>query len=271
VTDLRVPIAAGFALFAGPILFLRGLGNFRTCRLIENTPTARIRSMAMGLVELNGKVEGRSTMIAPFSGRVCAHWEVDIASRGRRKDGWSIIHRNQSGNPFYVEDDTGLALVFPEGATCKVRYGSEEECSGLNLPEVYADYLRENPGAVGPLRRLGELRFRERTLEDGMQVYVLGTAMPRSRAIVVSDGEALAATGTDGLGDRQRAERDQAASAVIRRGENETTFIISQESERELAFGLRTKAVAMIWGGPLLALVSLGYLLMELVSRHWLH
>jgi hypothetical protein len=103
-----------------------------------------------------------------------------------------------------------------------------------------------------------------------MQVYVLGTAAPRSRAIVVSDGEAMAATGTDGPGDRRRMERDHAVCAVVRQGENEKTFIVSQESERELAFGLKTKAVAMIWGGPLMALFGLGYWLLEFASRHWL-
>lgn len=265
--DPRLPIAAAIGLIAGPVLLWRGFKHMRTCRLIENTPTARVRSMAMGLVELNGKVEARSTMTAPFSGRACAHWQVEIAVRGKKRGGWSVVHRNQSGNPFYIEDDTGVALVYPQGSDCRVRFGTDEECSGFNLPEVYADYLREYPAAIGPLHRLAWLRFRERTLEDGMQVYVLGTAMPRSRAIVVSEGEALEATGTDGLGDRQRRERDYATAALVRQGENEKTFIISQESERDLAFGLKVKAVAMIWGGPLLALLGLAYWLNVIASR----
>jgi len=267
VTDVRLPIAAGVALLAGPWMFWRGFRHFRVCRLIENTPTARIRSMAMGLAEVNGKVEARSHLEAPFSGRPCAHWQVEISVRGRRRGGWSVVHRNHSGNPFYLEDDTGVAMIFPQGSDCRVRYGTEEECSGLNLPDVYADYLRENPGAVGPLVRLSWMRFRERTLEDGMQVYVLGTAMPRSHAIAVSDGEALAATGTDGLAGQHRSELDHDAVALIRQGDNEKTFIISQESERDLVFGLKIKAAAMIWGGPLLALLGLGYWLAAIASR----
>jgi|KBSSwiStaDraftv2_1062776.scaffolds.fasta_scaffold279456_2 hypothetical protein len=268
--DIRVPIMAAVALVTGPVLFWRGFRHIRVCRLIENTPTARIRSMAMGLVELNGKVEARSDLIAPFSGKRCAHWQVQIAVRGKRKGSWTVVHRNHSGNPFFLQDDTGIAMVFPEGSDCRIRFGTDEECSGFNLPEVYADYVRENPGALNALNRYGWLRFRERTLEDGMQVYILGTATPRSRAIVVSEGEALAATGTDDLGGRQRNERDHAASAVVRQGENESTFIISQESERDIVFGLKTKAVAMIWGGPLLGLLGLAYWLYVLVMGHWL-
>jgi hypothetical protein len=257
---------AGAALASGPWLFWRGFRHLRTCQLIENTPTARIRSMAMGLVEVGGQVRGRSQVVAPFSGRACAYWEVDVSVRGRRKGSWSVVHRNQSGHPFYLEDESGVALVYPRGAECKVRFGTEEECFGLNLPPVYADYLRDNPSVTGALARLSWMRFRERTLEDGMQVYILGTATPRSQAIVVSEGEALAATGTDGLGDRRRLDYDQRTTAVIRRGENESTFMISQESERDIVFGLKIKAGAMIWGGPLLALVGLGYWLMALAS-----
>ncbi len=261
-------IAGAMALGVGPWLFWRGFGYLRTCRLVEDTPPARIRSMAMGLVELNGKVEARSVVIAPFSGSACCHWQVDIAVRGRREGEWSIVHRNHSGNPFYLEDDTGVALVYPQGSECKIRYATDEECSGLALPEVYADYLRENPGAVNAIQRMSTLRFRERILEDGMTVYVLGTAMPKSRAIAVSDDDALAATGTEGLGDQHRAQLDHDTAGVIRQGENEKTFIISQESERELAFELKLKAVAMIWGGPLLTLLGLAYGLYALASRH---
>ena len=167
------------ALLAGPALFWRGFHYLRTSRLIENTPTARIRSVAMGLAELHGQVRGRSQMTAPFSGRPCAYWEIDIAVRGRQRGGWSQVHRNASGNPFFVQDQTGVALVYPHGADCKVRFGTDEECWGLNLPDVYAEYLSAHPSLGSTLGRLSWMRFRERTLEDGMEVYVLGTAMPR--------------------------------------------------------------------------------------------
>lgn len=262
--DIRLPIAAVAALVSGPVLFWRGFRHLRTCQLIENTPTARIRSVAMGLAEVRGRVRARSQGTAPFSGRPCAYWEVDVSVRGRRRGSWSVVHRNQSGNPFFLEDDTGAALVYPQGADCKVRFGTEEECFGLNLPPVYADYLRENPLGFASLGRLSMLRFRERTLEDGMEVYVLGTAMPRGRAVVVSEGEALA-TGTDGPVDRRR-ELDLETSAIVRRGENESTFIISQEPERDLVFGLKIKSGAMILGGPPLALFGLGYWLLAIGS-----
>jgi hypothetical protein len=268
MTDPRLPILSVIAMVSGPVVFWRGFRMLRTCQLLENTPTAHIRSAAMGLVELLGKIRERSQMFGPFSGRACAYWEVDIAVRGKQRGSWSIVHRNASGQPFFLEDDSGVALIFPHEAECKVRFGTDEECWGINLPEVYASYLKEHPSLGSTFGRLSWMRFRERTLEDDMQVFVLGTAMPRSRAISVNDdADQLAATGTDGLGDRRRHELDAETAAVIRRGENERTFIISQESERDLAFGLKLKAAAMIWGGPLMTLFGLGYWLMAIGSH----
>src|SRR5262249_52695619 len=127
------PVFATLALGAGPWLFVRSFRDFRTRRLIENTPPVRIRSMAMALGEINGQIVQRSEYQAPFSGRPCAYWQVDIATRGRNNT-WSIVHRNASGSPFYVRDETGLAMVYPQGADCRVQNQVEETCMGINIP-----------------------------------------------------------------------------------------------------------------------------------------
>ena len=269
MTNLETAIWASAGLLTGPWIYHRGFRTLRTRRLIANTPTARIRSMAMGLVEVNGTIEPRSTLAAPFSGKSCAYWEVDIAVQGRR--GFRIVHRNQSGNPFYLSDGTGVALVYPHGAQCRIQFGSEEHCPGLMLPACYAEYMDAHTSVLGRLTRLGNLRFRERILESGQRVYVLGTAMPRSLAHVVTDGEELQATGTDGPVATRRATLDREVVGVVRRGENETTFIVSQDSERGLMLSLGARALLQLVGGPVLTVAGLGYWLMALSSgrRPW--
>src|SRR5262245_30203583 len=133
------------AALGGSGLFASGFRDFRLKRLIQNTPTSRIRSMAMGLAEVNGVVECRSLVLAPFSGRSCACWSVDVAVQGK-KNQWHVVHRATSGHPFFVRDETGVALVYPHGADCKVHFGVEEVCAGLTLPEPYASYV----GTLGP-------------------------------------------------------------------------------------------------------------------------
>jgi len=146
--------------------------------LIENTPTARIRSMAMGLVEINGDIVQRSEHMAPFSGRPCAYWQVDIATRGRNNS-WSIVAPQRLGQPVLRARRTGLALVYPKGADCKVQHQVEETCVGINLPECYSQYMEQQHLAFRHIWQLSTLRFRERTLEEGQRVFVLGTALPR--------------------------------------------------------------------------------------------
>lgn len=265
--DTAVWATAGLGF--GPWLYYRGFRTLRTRRLIANTPTARIRSMAMGLVEINGAVEARSTLQAPFSGKPCAYWEVDIAAQQRTQ--WRIVHRNQSGHPFYLSDETGVALVYPHGSECRLHYGTEEQVAGLMLPPCYAEYMNAHASVMGRLARIGMLRFRERVLETGQRVYVLGTAMPRSQARAVSDLEPLAATGTDGRVATRRATLDHEVVAVVRRGDNERTFIISQDSEKGLMFSLGARALLQLVGGPVMTVAGLGYWLMTLSSgrRPW--
>ena len=262
----ELPAYATLALGAGPWLFARAFRDFSTRRLIENTPTARIRSMAMGLVEINGQVVQRSEHLAPFSGRPCAYWQVEISTRGRRSS-WTTVHRAASGSPFFVRDDTGLALVYPQDADCRVLQQVEEVCTGINLPDCYARYMEDQHLMFRHVWRLSSLRFRERMLEEGQRVYVLGTAMPRPQVLEVSQDDELQATGTDGPHERRIHQLQQQATGIVRRGENEQVFIISQQSEREMTLTLGLRAWAELIGGPALTVFGLGYWLQYLASR----
>lgn len=265
--QLGLPILSTLALGGGLVLFRRSFRDLRLRQLIQNTPTARIRSMAMGLVEINGAVEAHSSVAAPFSGRPCVYWEVDIAIQGRQRS-WSTVHRNASGQPFYVRDETGLALVFPRGARCTVRHGTEEQCMGIALPDCYAQYMKDQGIGRRHLWRLTMMRFRERVLEEGQRVYVLGSAVPRPRVSTISEGEAIEATGTDGMRARRIQALHQETDAVIRQGENEPAFIISQNSEREVAMDLGLHATGKLIAGPAIALLGLaGWL--EVISHGW--
>lgn len=258
----NLSIVAGLSLLGGPVLFAQGFRDLRLKRLIQNTPTARIRSMAMGLVEISGAVAPRSALTAPFSARPCAYWELDISTQGR-KSSWSVVHRDSSGHPFYVRDETGSALIYPKGARCTLNFGVSEECLGISLPEPYASYVK----TLGPrhlLWQVGSMRFRERTLEAGQAVYVLGTATPRSHVFTIAEGDEFAATGTDGAGAQHARVVHDDAVAVVRQGEGESTFIISEQSERMLTFQLGAQAFLKAVGGPILALFGLGYWLYAL-------
>jgi hypothetical protein len=256
-------IAVGAAL-AGPWFFHVGFRSLRIRRLIEGTPASRIRSMAMGLVELNGKVSERSRVTAPFSGKACAYWEVEIATpsgRGRNR-GWSTVHRNHSGQPFFLSDDTGTALVYPQGAECHLPFGIEEITNGLGVPEPYSGYMEQQGIGMRTIWALGPMRFRERILEDELSVFVLGRAFPRAQSTAISwDEEGVQATGTDGMATSRVRDMDREVRGIVRRGPQDPVFVISRDSEKtmELEYGL--KAFGGLVGGPLVTLFGVWCLL----------
>lgn len=256
-----------FALLMGPWLFLRAFRDLRVRRLIENTPTAHIRSMAMGLVEINGEVIPRSEHQAPFSARPCAYWEIDISTR-TRNNGWNVVHRSSSGSPFFIRDETGIALVYPKGSDCRVQSQVEETCLGINVPACYLEYMDAERLAFRHVWRLSTLRFRERILEEGQAVFMLGTAVPRPNAMSVSMDDEIQATGTDGPHERRIHSLQSEVAAIVRRDDHHDVFIISQESERQMTSLLGMKAWAGMLAGPALTLMGLAYWLNILTNRH---
>lgn len=257
------PLLATGALVSGVAMSARAISGWRVRRLIQDTPTARIRSMSMGRVEVCGTATARSATRAAFSGRECVYWEVEIAVQAGRR-GWKVVHREQSGNPFYLSDDTGVALVYPRGASGHLTHALEETAHGLSLPDVYANYLAERKPALRHLWRLGAMRFRERLLLEGQPVYVLGSAAPRARAVAISDGEAMQATGTDALRAIRLKSLDAEVCGVIRRSPHDPVFVISRKSERDMTFDLGLQAAAGTALGPVLFLLGLAYWLYSL-------
>ena len=98
---------------------------------------------------------------------------------------------------------------------------------------------------------------------------MLGTALPRPQAVAISMDDELEATGTDDRRARRLQSLDHETQAVIRRGENESTYIISQQSERELTMQLGLRATAELVGGPALTLFGLAYWLHVLSTSPW--
>jgi hypothetical protein len=203
---LYVFLGPTVAICAGPILFLRALRDFRLRRLIQSTPRSNIASMAMGLVEIEAEIVPTTGPLAP-------------------------LPNISPGSPFFVSDDTGIALVLPKGAEFRA-------LDGINDPE--------------------------RILVEGERVFVLGTVVTRSIARDVSHDAELAATGTDDGRERRVRELHSQAVATISQGDSEV-FIISQQSERDVANRLTWASWAKLIGGLGLALFGLHYWLLAFV------
>jgi len=103
----------GFLLFSYSLLLL----YFR--RMVENTPTSRIRSLSMGMVELSGKARRFYDLRASGTKTPCIFFRCRNYRYQQTGDGstWRMTNSVTSGKvPFYIEDDTGRVLIKPQGA-----------------------------------------------------------------------------------------------------------------------------------------------------------
>jgi len=163
VAVLGAAMAAGFLLI---------WGNLRRARIIEDTPTARLRSAPQGYVEIEGRgsVMDGPPIRAPLTGTPCLWWRYrverrhqQVDRRGRRSGYWATVHGGHSDDLFLLEDGTGRCVVDPHGAEVtpgvrQVWYGDSE-------------WPRLGPRLGGGL--LGAYRYTEERLMAG-PLYALG-------------------------------------------------------------------------------------------------
>lgn len=80
-------------------------------------PTSKIRSVAMGLAEIEGTLQGIEPMLSPIKNKKCIGYRYRIEDISTDKDGdksYSSIFDETVCNPFYVSDETGKIKVNPD-------------------------------------------------------------------------------------------------------------------------------------------------------------
>jgi hypothetical protein len=112
----------------GVYLFYRGFRTLQRKRLIENTPTSKIRSASLGLVEISGLATGPYTMPAPITAIPCyyAHtvgWQWKQQGKNRQ---WVKFADESRHVPFYLDDNTGRMLIDPQGAEMEIHCDFKE-------------------------------------------------------------------------------------------------------------------------------------------------
>ncbi len=117
-------IVVAIAVVATLACFYFGWRNWRRARIIEDAPTAKIRSAHQGYLELegDGQLMDGEPIIAPLTNHVCLWYRYKI----ERKDTYHTKHGSQtrwvterqeiSDNLFHLVDDTGKCIVDPDGA-----------------------------------------------------------------------------------------------------------------------------------------------------------
>ena len=236
--------AAIFGLGFGVFSFIMGLRKLFLKRMIENIPTSKARSVAMGLVEVYGEVVPIKVLKSPFSGKDCVYYRYQIEemrSSGKSSH-WATIRKEERCEPFRLRDETGEIAVDCTGASVDISQDTRfESRSGKDPPGQVVAFLRANKIAhEGFLGINKHMRYTEWFIGPKEKVYVMGTAADNPHV-------KLAAKGMENV--------------IIRKGENEGTFYVSDKSEKEILSSLNWKIILGVFGGAALAVGCLAFLI----------
>lgn len=139
----------------------------KRARVIEDTPTSKIRSAAQGYVELTGTaavMEGES-IYAPISKKPCAWYKYTVQRMEEKHS--RTVDSGRSDALFLLQGETGRCVIDPDGAAVTP-----------TVKDVW--YSRHYPTRVGPhnhgiLSRLGaRYRLVEERLQVGEPLYAIG-------------------------------------------------------------------------------------------------
>ncbi|MFQ5481791.1 MAG: hypothetical protein ACE5ER_03440 [Nitrospinaceae bacterium] len=190
---MNATLWAAAGIGAGVYFFFRGFRDLKTKRTIENIPTSRIATGAVGSgVEVKGRIvcEPDKLMTGPVSGAPCAFYslEIQVFRRSKNSGHWVTLDKFFSGEGFYLDDNSGAnALVLVDGA--KITHKGNPHISlirsnrfsemgpslrtalGLNKKKIKRFKMRRTSWLFAQ-----QYRFLEQRFLAGETVYVLGFA-----------------------------------------------------------------------------------------------
>lgn len=232
---------------AGIFFFFNGFKLLKRKRLMENTPTSNVRSLAMGFCEIYGEAKTGidGVLKSPFSGEDCLYFSYKIEEyrRSGKRSRWVTINKGSDYVPFMLDDDTGMVLVNPGQAEFDIPTDNVFSSStGKDAPLAITSFLQKKGlAATGLLGWNKTMRYTESFIRPGEWLYILGTAKDNPRV-----DEATAVHGH--------------LDVMITCDKN-NLFYISDKSEKSCIGDHVWSIFFRIWGGAGLTILCLAYIL----------
>ncbi len=159
--------------------------DWKRWHLIQDTPTARLRSAHQGYIELEGK--GKSPpdqpIYAPLSNHQCIWYhslverKETILEQKHTRTEWKILYQHTSDQSFMLDDGTGTCLINPEGAEIT---SNEKLIWHGNTEWPTRTQVLDSASAIVALT--SRYRYSERLILPGQRLYILGHLQTRSPA-----------------------------------------------------------------------------------------
>ncbi|RLG16449.1 hypothetical protein DRN63_04180 [Nanoarchaeota archaeon] len=233
---------------SGSLFFYQGLKEVKKYKIIQSLPTSRIRSLAIGLAEVSGRVVPfKEELMAPLSKKRCVYYKCEVyewKSSGKSSY-WKKVKEVSSHRPFYIKDDTGAVLVDPRGAefNLPISYSYQSPFSLIppSPPQEISELLKSLGISQGFLLFRKKFKVVEKCLPVGSSIYILGW---------VGDNpykeEATAKFGYEDLMIQRRKGRP---------------FIISAKKEREFLRRLLLRSLVFLIVGIIMLSISIYFII----------
>jgi hypothetical protein len=171
-------VACLLGICCGLYLFYRGFRLLQRRRLILDTPFSKIRSAAMGMVEVSGLAMGPYTMTAPITAKPCYFYRTlawELKQRGKNKE-WVQVAKECNHVPFFLDDNTGRMLVDPREAELDLYCDFQQEfCdSFFSVKEPAPANVRDFLARYG-VATSNKIRVEEHCIKPKNALFVMGT------------------------------------------------------------------------------------------------
>ena len=292
------PIFPALVFLVGVVLFIVGFRSYREYRIMADTPQIPVRSVPMGLVHVQGKSTGGAPLTSPLTRVSCYYYEVKVEKRVKRdnREEWETTSTEKVESPFYLEDESGKILVNPQNAEfdvprtfmgelrpkalLSVGRSSRSFDESLGVPAPTDEHLRayltgQSSSARAALQSssVPGAKAMDKALAVAQKIQALGVSVGaggismdfgahtyRLTETCLVAGRSCNVLGTCTENPSPADENDR---NLIKRGENEKTFLITTKSEKQIEKSLRFRAfllvllgAALIVGGVAIALHS---------------
>ncbi|MFH0863006.1 MAG: GIDE domain-containing protein [Candidatus Altiarchaeota archaeon] len=161
---------------AGAGIVYSAVKTYRRDELITNTPTSKVRSIAVGRVELYGLAlpYEKNRLKTPFGGKDCIYcsWSVESLAqdRGHNDRRYRTVKEGERAGLFYLKDDTGKVLIYSKGADVETKYQRQYD----KIPTNDAYEFLASQGI--DFEKILSPRLTESFIAPNENVYVLATA-----------------------------------------------------------------------------------------------
>jgi len=156
--DGRLLLYSIIGFGGGIYTFLKGFRQYRKYRLVADTPTIRIRSTPMGLVQIRGEARGEETLLSPITHTPCYLFKVVVEEWHSDSDGggeWKHVATDVKGVKFDLQDESGNVLVdatnaeldLPQSPRREVRSHAPIASPSSNAPIPVAEAITGAPAS----------------------------------------------------------------------------------------------------------------------------